>query len=96
MCASQPEKWLNPKPESTNQATIHAREIFKRAILAGAIAITIAHNHPSGDSTPSPEDILLTRRLREAAAIIGIPLVDHVIVARDSFVSLAQELGADY
>ena len=81
---------------SVMSVEVFPREIFRPLIRVAAAAGVIAHNHPSGDSTPSPEDILLTRRLREAAAIIGIPLVDHVIVARDSFVSLAQELGADY
>lgn len=81
---------------SVMSVEVFPREIFRPLIRVAAAAGVIAHNHPSGDPTPSPEDILLTRRLREAAAIIGIPLVDHVVVARDSFVSLAQELGAEY
>lgn len=58
----------------------HPREIFKIAILASAAAIVISHNHPSGDPAPSSADIQLTRQLREAAKIIGIDLIDHVIV----------------
>jgi len=58
----------------------HPREIFKIAILASAATIVIAHNHPSGDPAPSLADIQLTRQLREAAKIIGIDLIDHVIV----------------
>lgn len=81
---------------SVMSVEVFPREIFRPLIRVAAAAGVIAHNHPSGDPTPSPEDILLTRRLREAAAIVGIPLVDHVVVARDSFVSLAQELGAEY
>ncbi len=81
---------------SVMSVEVFPREIFRPLIRVAAAAGVIAHNHPSGDPTPSPEDILLTRRLREAAAIIGIPLVDHVVVARDSFVSLAQELGVEY
>jgi DNA repair protein RadC len=58
----------------------HPREVFKIAILASAAAIIVSHNHPSGDPTPSAADIQFTRQLREAAGIIGIELLDHVIV----------------
>ena len=63
-----------------NQATIHAREIFQRAILAGAIAITIAHNHPSGELTPSDADLSVTKRIKESGNLLGIEVLDHVIV----------------
>lgn len=58
----------------------HPREVFKKAIRCNAAAIVIVHNHPSGDPTPSREDIEATRRLVESARIIGIPVFDHVIV----------------
>jgi DNA repair protein RadC len=58
----------------------HPREIFKIAILASAAAIVVSHNHPSGDPSPSAADTQLTRQLKEAAKIIGIDLLDHVIV----------------
>ena len=58
----------------------HPREIFKSAITESAGAIVICHNHPSGDPTPSREDIEATRRLIEASRIIGIPIFDHVII----------------
>jgi DNA repair protein RadC len=61
-------------------ALAHPREVFKIAILASAAAIVVSHNHPSGDPAPSSADIQLTRQLREAAKIIGIDLIDHVIV----------------
>ena len=61
-------------------ALAHPREIFKIAILASAAAIVVSHNHPSGDPAPSAQDLQLTRQLREAAKIIGIDLIDHVIV----------------
>jgi DNA repair protein RadC len=54
--------------------------VFKIAILASAAAIVVSHNHPSGDPAPSAQDVQLTRQLREAAKIIGIDLIDHVIV----------------
>ena len=61
-------------------ALAHPREVFKIAILASAASIVVSHNHPSGDPAPSSADIQLTRQLREAAKIIGIDLIDHVIV----------------
>lgn len=59
---------------------VHPREVFKAAIVANAAAIIIAHNHPSGDPAPSGQDREVTRRLRKAGEILGIPVVDHVIV----------------
>ena len=58
----------------------HPREIFRLAITEGAAAVVVVHNHPTGDPTPSREDIEATRRLVEAGRIIGIPLFDHVIL----------------
>lgn len=65
---------------SLTQTSVHPREIFKPAIMASAAAIIVSHNHPSGDPTPSAADIQITRQLLEAAKIIGIELLDHVIV----------------
>lgn len=70
---------------------VHPREVFSPAIRKGAAAVIIAHNHPSGDPTPSDDDILATRRLIEASRIIGIKLVDHVIVGNGTFTSLRAE-----
>ncbi len=61
-------------------ALAHPREIFKIAILASAAAIAVSHNHPSGDPTPSAADLQMTRQLKDAAKIIGIDFLDHVIV----------------
>lgn len=61
---------------------VHPREVFRPAILAGASSIVCAHNHPSGDPTPSAADISVTRKLREAANIMDITLLDHVILGR--------------
>jgi len=77
---------------AANQATIHPREIFQRAILAGAIAITIAHNHPSDNVEPSKEDIAVTNRLRDAGILLGITLLDHVIVSDSAFASLREDI----
>ena len=59
---------------------VHPREVFKPAILSNAAAIIIAHNHPSDDTDPSPEDNKLTKRLKEAGALLGITLLDHIII----------------
>ncbi len=63
-----------------NSCQAHPRETFKAAILAGAAAIVIAHNHPSGDTTPSADDLALTARMGQAGELLGIPVLDHVIV----------------
>ncbi|MBM3313398.1 JAB domain-containing protein [candidate division WOR-3 bacterium] len=68
---------------SLDTTLAHPREVFERAIRAGAAGIIVVHNHPSGDPTPSDDDIRLTRRLVEAGKILGIRLLDHVVVCRD-------------
>jgi DNA repair protein RadC len=67
-----------------NIGTIEARTVFRAAIVACGSAKVLGHNHPSGDPSPSPEDIATTAKLIAASRIIGIPIVDHVIVTRDS------------
>ncbi|MCL8206720.1 MAG: DNA repair protein RadC [Actinomycetia bacterium] len=69
---------------------VHPREVFRRAVRAGAAAVVAIHNHPSGDPTPSREDRLLTRRLTEAGAVLGIPLLDHVVIGRAGHVSFRE------
>jgi len=69
---------------------VHPREVFRGAILAGAATIILVHNHPSGDTTPSPEDIALTQRLKAVGDLLGVPVLDHVIVAQGGgYLSLA-------
>lgn len=70
---------------------VHPREVFKAAIAASAAGVVIVHNHPTGDPTPSREDIEVTRRLSDAAQVIGISLVDHVIIGDSRWVSLKRE-----
>ena len=74
-----------------NSADIHPREVYSVAIRRSAAAIIIAHNHPSGDPTPSNLDIAATKRLEAAGKIVGIKLLDHIIVGYDSYVSLRSE-----
>jgi DNA repair protein RadC len=69
---------------------IHPREVFKPAILANAAGIILLHNHPSGDPSPSQDDILLTDRLKEAGEVLGIQVIDHVILGYTNYVSLKE------
>jgi DNA repair protein RadC len=74
-----------------DQALGHPREVYRNAILAGASGLIIAHQHPSGDPTPSADDLRITRQLKEAGAIIGIRLLDHIILANDRHLSFQEE-----
>lgn len=71
---------------------VHPREVFRPAIRAAAAGIVLVHNHPSGDPSPSREDLTVTRRLMDAGKVVGIPIVDHVVVAERGFHSF-QESG---
>lgn len=73
---------------SIDQAAIYTREIVRRAMDLGAAAIILVHNHPSGDSAPSRQDIALTRDIADAAKKFGIAVHDHIIVGKDGFTSM--------
>ena len=73
-----------------DSVAINPREVFKAALLANAAAIVAAHNHPSGDPTPSPDDLLITRRLAAAGELMGIPVLDHIIVGDDRYYSFKE------
>jgi DNA repair protein RadC len=73
-----------------NACLVHPREVFKAAILNNAASVVCFHNHPSGDPTPSPEDIKMTQRLMEVGEILGIEVLDHVIVGEGRFISLKE------
>ena len=66
------------------------REVFKAALLANAAAVILCHSHPSGDPTPSQDDLALTRRLAAAGTLLGIDVLDHIIVADEGYVSLRE------
>lgn len=70
---------------------VHPREVFRPALREGAAALIVVHNHPSGDPAPSLEDREVTRRLVQAGALLGVPLLDHVVVAERGWVSLRGE-----
>ena len=75
---------------SVSTCIVHPREVFRNAVSAGASSLVLAHNHPSGDVSPSQDDINLTRRLVQAGEIMGIDILDHVIVGKDDFLSLRE------
>lgn len=70
-----------------NECNVEPRETFKQAIINSSARIVLAHNHPSGDITPSPHDIALTKRLKECGELLGIPVLDHIIVSPQSYTS---------
>ncbi|MEW6724787.1 MAG: DNA repair protein RadC [Bacillota bacterium] len=70
---------------------VHPREVFKEAIRRSAAAIILSHNHPSGDPTPSQDDIDVTRRLREAGKLLGIEVLDHIIIGDNRYMSLREK-----
>lgn len=76
---------------SLSSSIVHPREVFKEAILQSAYSLIAVHNHPSGDPSPSKEDIQITTRLKQVGETIGIPLIDHVIVAKEGYTSLKEE-----
>jgi DNA repair protein RadC len=76
---------------SLNASIVHPREVFRAAIKRSSASIICVHNHPSGDPTPSPEDIQMTGRLVEAGQIIGIEVLDHIILGDQNFVSLKEK-----
>jgi DNA repair protein RadC len=73
-----------------NKAPVHPREVFADIIAERASAVIVAHNHPSGDLTPSAEDIKITRQLKEAAAILGLTVLDHIIFSAKGYYSFAE------
>lgn len=93
---------LNTRNEVVDQVTVsrggldgcevQPRDVLRHAIRGGARRMVIVHNHPSGDCTPSPHDVALTRRLAEASEMVGIPLVDHVVIGNGCYSSL-RDLG---
>ena len=74
---------------------VHPREVFRPALREAAAALILVHNHPSGDPTPSREDREVTARLRRAGEILGIPVLDHVVVAERGYCSLREDGGLD-
>ncbi len=76
---------------TVNSSIVHPREVFKEAISHSAVSCIIAHNHPSGDTTPSKEDLLVTQRLVEVGDLVGIQIVDHIIIGNNDYLSFKKE-----
>ncbi|MCC5832152.1 MAG: DNA repair protein RadC [Chlamydiales bacterium] len=84
-------RWEEISVGTLTQTLVHPREVFSPAIRHSAAGLILAHNHPSGDPSPSQQDIILTRTLVQASKVLGIPINDHIIVSNSGFVSLKQE-----
>lgn len=76
---------------SLNTSIVHPREVFKEAVKWSAASIIVSHNHPSGDPTPSREDIEVTKRLKQAGDILGIECLDHLIIGDGQYISLKEK-----
>lgn len=76
---------------TVNASVISPREIFVEALASRAVQIILLHNHPSGDASPSQEDLNVTRRIKEAGQLLGIALTDHIIIGEHAYVSLREE-----
>lgn len=74
-----------------NQSLIHPREVFKEAVKESAYAVILVHNHPSGDPSPSEQDIEITKKLKKASEILEIPILDHVIIGRERYFSMKEK-----
>ena len=75
---------------SLNASIVHPREVFIPALAVSAASLILAHNHPSGDPSPSEEDLAITRRITESGRLLGIELLDHVVVAREAYTSFKE------
>nr|CBH36998.1 probable DNA repair protein radC homolog [uncultured archaeon]CBH37634.1 putative DNA repair protein radC [uncultured archaeon] len=73
-----------------NSNQVHPREVFSNPIVDRAASIILVHNHPSGDTEPSPEDVAITKRLVEAGELLGIKIHDHVIVSKNGYTSMKE------
>lgn len=73
---------------SLNTSLIRVGEVFRDAVRANAASIIVAHNHPSGDPTPSPEDVAVTRAIIEAGRLLDIEVLDHLVIGGNSYVSM--------
>jgi DNA repair protein RadC len=76
---------------TADSAPVHPREVFGPALALAAVAVVVAHNHPTGDPTPSPDDRRITERLRQAGELLGVPLLDHIVLGDPRYFSFADE-----
>ena len=76
---------------NVNSSIVGIREMFQKALLANAVSIIVMHNHPSGDCSPSREDVNITKKMKEAGDLIGIEVLDHIIVGENNYCSLKEK-----
>ena len=76
---------------TVNEVQTSSREIYKRALMVGAVNVILAHNHPSGDTTPSDADVKITSQVAEAGKLLGIPLLDHIIIGKRCYYSFHEK-----
>ena len=74
-----------------NSSHVRVGELFKQAVRSNAAAIIVAHNHPSGDPTPSPDDIALTKAIVQAGKLLDVDVLDHLVIGKGQFVSLKEK-----
>ena len=84
-------KELTVSVGTVNQTVASPRELFLEALRCEAVSVLMIHNHPSGDPTPSRQDILTTKRMKEAGEFLGIPLCDHIIIGDQTYLSFREE-----
>lgn len=82
---------INISKGTVNKSIISPREIYIEAMKREAVAIIILHNHPSGDPTPSKDDILITKRIKEAGLMLGISLLDHIVIGNNCYISFCEK-----
>jgi len=79
-----------PRDRLARLGKVRPAEVFREAIRRNAVGIIVGHNHPSGDPRPSPEDVMLTRKLVEAGDLVGIKVLDHIVVAGQQWASIRE------
>ncbi len=77
---------------TVNSSLVRAAEVFRPAVTRNAPSIVVLHNHPSGDPSPSPEDVRTTEQLRQAGAVLDIDLLDHIVIGHGKFISMKERL----
>ena len=75
---------------TVNEVRIRVGEVFRKAVMSNCSGIVVVHNHPSGDPTPSPEDVRVTRSIREAGTLMNVDVLDHVIIGNSRFTSMKE------
>ena len=76
---------------TVNSAGVRVAEVLRPAVVMGVPGIVVSHNHPSGDPTPSPDDVNITRQIKDAAKLLGVELMDHVVIGSNGYISMKEK-----